>query len=100
MYQEKLSYIYIMASGKNGTLYIGITANLQNRVYEHKQKLVEGFTKKYNVDNLVYYEIFRDIREAINREKQLKKWKREWKVKLIEKDNPGWDDLYNKLFEK
>jgi putative endonuclease len=98
MYQEKLSYVYIMASGKNGTLYIGVTANLQNRVNEHKQKLVEGFTKKYNVDNLVYYEIFGDIGEAIMREKQLKKWKREWKIKLIEKDNPSWKDLYDELF--
>jgi putative endonuclease len=87
-----------MASGKNGTLYIGITANLQNRINEHKQGLVEGFTKKYNIKNLVYYEIFGDIKEAITKEKQLKKWKREWKIKLIEKDNPGWEDLSDKLF--
>jgi len=98
MYQEKLSYIYIMASCKNGTLYIGVTSNLQERVHQHKQGLLDGFTKKYNVKNLVYYEIFGDIGEAITREKQLKKWKREWKIKLIEKDNPGWNDLYNKLF--
>ncbi|MFA5360139.1 MAG: GIY-YIG nuclease family protein [Patescibacteria group bacterium] len=98
MYKEKLSYLYIIASGKNGTLYIGITANLQNRINEHKQGLVEGFTKKYNIKNLVYYEIFGDIKEAITKEKQLKKWKREWKIKLIEKYNPGWEDLYNKLF--
>ncbi|MDD5071999.1 MAG: GIY-YIG nuclease family protein [Patescibacteria group bacterium] len=100
MYQEKLSYVYIMASGKNGILYIGVTADLQNRVYGHKQKLVEGFTKKYNVDNLVYYEIFGDIGEAIMREKQLKKWKREWKIKLIEKNNPGWKDLCDELFKE
>ena len=97
MYQEKLSYIYIMASCKNGTLYIGVTSNLQERVHQHKQGLLDGFTKKYNVKNLVYYEIFGDIGEAITREKQLKKWKREWKIKLIEKDNPGWNDLYNNL---
>ncbi len=100
MYREKLSYVYIMASCKNGTLYIGVTSNLQERVYQHKQGLLDGFTKKYNVKNLVYYEIFGDIGEAIMREKRLKKWRREWKIKLIEKDNPGWNDLYDKLFEK
>jgi len=98
MYQEKLSYVYIMASGKNGTLYIGITSNLQDRVCKHKQGLLGGFTKKYNIKNLVYHEVFGDIKEAIVREKQLKKWKRNWKIKLIEKDNPGWEDLSDKLF--
>lgn len=93
MYQEKLSYIYIMASGKNGTLYIGVTSNLADRANKHKQGLYDGFTKKYNIKNLIYYEIFGDIKEAIIREKQLKKWKRDWKIKLIEKDNPGWNDL-------
>jgi putative endonuclease len=99
MYEEKISYVYIMASGKNGTLYIGVTSNLEDRVHKHKEGIIEGFTKKYNVKNLVYYEIYGDIREAITREKQLKKWNREWKIKLIEKDNPGWKDLYNELFE-
>ena len=94
MYREKLSYIYIMASCKNGTLYIGITSNLQDRVHKHKQGLLGGFTKKYDIKNLVYYEIFGDIKEAIAREKQLKKWKRDWKIKLIEEDNPSWKDLY------
>ncbi|MDO8592297.1 MAG: GIY-YIG nuclease family protein [bacterium] len=98
MYQEKISYIYIMASGKNGTLYIGVTSNLQDRVNKHKQGLFGGFTKKYNIIDLVYYEIFGDIQEAFTREKQLKKWKRNWKIKLIEKDNPGWNDLSDKLF--
>ena len=98
--QEKLSYVYIMASGKNGTLYIGVTSDLQDRVYKHKQGLIVGFTKKYNTKNLVYYEVFGDINEAILREKQLKKWKREWKIKLIEKNNPGWEDLYDDLFKK
>lgn len=98
--EEKLSYIYIMASGKNGTLYIGVTSNLADRVNRHKQGLYDGFTKKYNIKNLVYYEIFGDIQEAFIREKQLKKWKRDWKIKLIEKNNPGWNDLYDKLFEK
>ena len=88
-----------MASDKNGTLYIGVTSNLQDRVFKHKQGLFDGFTKKYNVKNLVYYEVFGDIQEAFTREKQLKKWKREWKIKLIEKDNPGWNDLSDKLFK-
>ena len=91
--EEKLSYIYIMASGKNGTLYIGVTANLQDRINKHKKGLYEGFTKKYDIKSLVYYEVFVDIQEAFTREKQLKKWKRDWKIKLIEKNNPGWKDL-------
>ena len=82
---------------KNGTLYIGLTNNLIKRVYEHKNDLVEGFTKKYQVHNLVYYEIFDSVYEAISREKQMKKWKRQWKINLIEKINPLWQDLYNEL---
>ena len=93
----KTYHIYILASGKNGTLYVGITNNLIKRVWEHKNKLVEGFTKKYNVNKLVYYEECDDINEAIKREKQFKKWKRDWKLKLIEKDNPNWKDLYDDL---
>jgi putative endonuclease len=90
-------YVYILASMKNGTLYIGVTNNLIKRVYEHKNDLVEGFTKKYQVHNLVYYEIFDSVYEAISREKQMKKWKRQWKINLIEKINPLWQDLYNEL---
>ena len=86
-----------MASKKNGTLYIGVTGNLTRRVYEHKNKMIDGFTKKYSVDKLVYFEMYNDIRNAIEREKNMKKWKREWKIELIEKDNPNWDDLYNTL---
>ena len=75
-------------------MYIGVTSNLVKRVYEHKNKLVEGFTKKYNVHILVSYEAIEDINSAIKREKQLKKWKRQWKIELIEKNNPNWRDLY------
>lgn len=90
-------YVYILASKKNGTLYIGVTNDLVKRVYEHKNNYVEGFTKKYNVQRLVYYEDYDDINLAINREKCLKKWNRKWKLKLIEKQNPNWLDLYDKL---
>ena len=93
----KQSYIYIMASKNNGTLYIGVTRDLIKRVYEHKNNLADGFTKKYQVHNLVYYEIFESIEQAIIREKQLKKWRRQWKINLIEKDNPEWQDLYGEL---
>lgn len=91
-------YIYILASKKNGTLYIGVTNNLERRMYEHKNGLIKGFTKKYNIKNLVYYEETDDVSIAITREKQLKKWEREWKLKLIEKENPGWEDLSKDWF--
>ncbi len=91
-------YVYILASRKNGTLYIGVTDNLVKRVHEHKNKLIDGFTKKYCVHNLVYFEQINDIKSTIQREKQLKKWKRQWKINLIEKNNPEWKDLYNNLF--
>ena len=90
-------YVYILASKKNGTLYIGVTSNLIKRVHEHKQDLVEGFTKKYRVHNLVYYEQTESIESAIIREKQLKNWKKKWKIELIEKQNPDWRDLYDDL---
>ena len=90
-------YIYILASKKNGTLYIGVTNNLVKRIYEHKNNLVEGFTKKYKVHELVYYEQTESTESAIKREKQLKNWHRKWKVALIEKFNPTWKDLYNEL---
>lgn len=88
-----------MASQKNGTLYIGVTSDLVKRVYEHKQNLANGFSKKYNVHNLVYYEVHAEIEKAITREKQIKKWNREWKLKLIEEKNPGWKDLYDEVVQ-
>ena len=87
-------YVYILASKRNGTLYIGATSNLIRRIQEHKQKAVKGFTEKYNVNKLVYYEQTEDIHSALSREKALKKWNREWKIKLIEKENSNWKDLY------
>ena len=90
-------YVYILAGKRNGTLYIGVTNNLIKRVYEHKNDLVEGFTQKYNVHQLVYFEQTSDIESAITREKQMKKWKRYWKIKLINKMNPTWSDLYGKI---
>jgi putative endonuclease len=94
---EKNYYVYILASKRNGTLYIGVTSNLIKRVWEHKEKIADGFTKKYDVDKLVYVEYFRDPENAIKREKRLKKYKRQWKINLIEKDNPQWKDLYDML---
>ncbi|TEW76566.1 GIY-YIG nuclease family protein [Gramella jeungdoensis] len=88
-------YVYILASKIRGTLYIGITNNLQRRVYEHKTGGIEGFTQKYGVHKLMYFETFQSIDEAINREKNLKKWKRDWKIKLIEEENKKWLDLSN-----
>ncbi len=92
-------YIYILASSRNGTLYIGITSDLIRRVWEHKNNLVEGFTKKYNVHTLVYYESVENSESAIKREKQLKKWKRYWKIKLIEEKNREWKDLYDEIIK-
>ena len=94
---SKQYYVYILASKRNGTLYIGVTADLIRRIYEHKNKFGEGFTQKYNVHDLVYYEVTESVEGAIAREKQLKKWNREWKVRLIEKGNPDWKDLYGGL---
>jgi putative endonuclease len=87
----------MLASKRNGTLYIGVTNNLIRRVYEHKQGSIEGFVKKYNVNQLVFYEETNDVESAINREKQMKKWKRQWKIDLIQKNNPKWEDLYNEI---
>jgi putative endonuclease len=86
--------VYILASKKDGMLYIGVTSSLVKRIYEHKHDLVEGFTKQYHIHNLVYYEVTEDVTSAITREKQLKKWNRAWKIALIEKQNPEWRDLY------
>ncbi|OGD86796.1 GIY-YIG nuclease [Candidatus Curtissbacteria bacterium RIFCSPHIGHO2_01_FULL_41_11] len=94
---SKMYWIYILARKRNGTLYIGITSNLIKRVWEHKNDVSEGFTKKYKVHTLVYFESTSDINSAIKREKQLKKWRRKWKLKLIEKMNPTWKELYEEL---
>lgn len=93
----KQYFVYILASKRNGTLYIGVTSDLIRRIYEHKNKLVPGFTSKYDVAKLVHFEEFSDIESAIYREKQLKKWNRKWKLALIEKVNPNWEDLYEGL---
>jgi len=90
-------YVYILASRRNGTLYIGVTSDLVKRVYEHRSDVVAGFTKKYGVHRLVYYETVHEIDSAIAREKQLKRWERAWKVELIEKINHNWRDLYSDL---
>lgn len=90
-------YVYILSSARNGTLYVGVTNNLPRRVYEHKSHKIEGFTKKYSVNQLVYYEQSSDAKSAIWREKNLKGWKRQWKIELIEKNNPNWLDLYDEI---
>jgi len=90
----KYFYVYIMASKRNGTLYIGMTSNLPKRVTQHRQKVAEGFTNKYDVHKLVWYERHEEARSAIEKEKQLKRWKRIWKLRLIEETNPEWNDLY------
>ena len=90
-------YIYLMASQKNGTLYLGETNDLPRRVWQHKNDVLEGFTKKYRVHILVWYETTTDIEVAIQREKQMKKWRRQWKINLIEEENPNWCDLYETL---
>ena len=95
MKSEKTYYVYILANKRNGTLYIGISSNLKRRIYEHKNEIIEGFTKKYKIHLLVYYELFNNVNEAIMREKQLKKWNRKWKMELIEKVNHQWKDLYD-----
>jgi len=94
---SKQYYIYIMATKRDGMLYIGVTSDLIKRVYEHKNDMVDGFTHKYHIHSLVYFEITEDVNSAISREKQLKKWNRAWKIALIEKNNPEWRDLYYDL---
>ena len=86
--------VYILASERNGTLYIGVTSDLVKRIWEHKSDFVDGFTKQYQVHTLVWYEMHGSMESAITREKQLKEWKRQWKLELIEKSNPYWNDLY------
>ena len=94
---SKSYFVYILASRRNGTLYTGVTSDLPKRAWEHKNDLIEGFTKKYCVHLLVWFEEFGDIHDAITREKQIKGWNRAWKVKLIEKENSGWNDLYERV---
>jgi len=94
---DKQPCVYILASGKNGTLYIGVTSDLIKRVWEHKNDVVEGFTKRYQVHTLVWYEVHENMESAISREKAIKEWKREWKLRIIEKGNPEWRDLYKEL---
>jgi putative endonuclease len=90
-------YVYMMASKKNGTLYTGVTSDLIKRVYEHRTGAAPGFTKTYKVNLLVYYEVHGDVMEAIKREKNIQAWKRLWKIRLIEEENPSWEDLYDKI---
>lgn len=96
---SKIGYVYILASKPNSTLYIGVTSNLEQRIYQHKNKHIKGFTSKYNVDRLVWYEEHTDMESAIFREKRLKEWQRAWKIRLIEKLNPSWQDLSVELFD-
>jgi len=92
-------YVYILANKRNGTIYIGVTNDLRRRIYEHKSNLIEGFTKKYSVHDLVYFEQTTDVQSALQREKQIKIWKRKWKLDLIETANPEWKDIYDELLE-
>jgi len=89
----KSYYVYILSNKKKVTLYIGVTSNLLQRLYQHKYKLLKGFTSKYSIDKLVYFEEYNDVRQAIYREKKLKAWNRTWKIELIEKENKEWNDL-------
>jgi putative endonuclease len=93
----KQYYIYILTNQYHTVFYVGVTNNLIRRVYEHKNKLVKGFTAKYNINKLVYYEVFSDVRDAIYREKQIKSWSRKKKIEMIEKFNPEWKDLYEEI---
>ncbi len=95
--REHLYYVYILASRRNGTLYVGVTNDVMRRTWEHKSDLIVGFTRKYGVHILVWFELYDDIRLAIAREKQLKGWNRAWKIKLIEQNNSGWNDLYDRI---
>ena len=94
---NKQPAVYILASKRNGTLYTGVTSDLVKRVWEHKNNMVEGFTKRYGVHQLVWYEVHEGMESAIEREKQLKEWKQKWKLELIESINPSWEDLYQTI---
>jgi len=91
---NKQPAVYILASRTNGTLYVGVTSDLVKRIWEHRNNMVDGFTKRYGVHQLVWYELHEDMQSAIEREKRLKEWKRKWKLELIESTNPNWQDLY------
>jgi putative endonuclease len=95
--KDKLPAVYILSSQKNGTLYTGVTSNLIKRVWEHKNGVVDGFTKRYGINRLVWFEMHDNMESAIFREKRLKKWKRQWKINLIESNNPNWRDLYEEI---
>jgi putative endonuclease len=95
---ERQPCVYLLASKRNGTLYTGVTSNLLKRVWEHRNNQVEGFTNKYGVHALVWYELHGSMDSAIQREKAIKNWNRAWKMKVIEQENPHWDDLYSDLF--
>jgi putative endonuclease len=95
---EKQPCVYILANKRNGTLYIGVTSNLPKRIWEHKNKVVKGFTQKYDLSSLVWYELHETMDSAIQREKAMKFWKRVWKLRTIEKMNPDWRDLYEELY--
>ncbi len=93
----KIPYVYILANKPNGTLYIGVTVNLTQRIWQHKNNLIEGFTKRYDIHRLVWYELHESMESAIQKEKAIKKWNRAWKIELIEKNNPTWRDLYDEI---
>jgi putative endonuclease len=93
-------YVYLLASQKQGTLYLGVTNDLIRRIVQHKQKALPGFTKQYDVRRLVWFEVYDGPTEAITREKEIKKWRREWKIALIEKENPDWRDLYGDIADQ
>ncbi len=94
---NKQPAVYILVSKRNGTLYTGVTSDLVKRVWEHKNDMVEGFTKRYSVHRLVWYELHENMESAISKEKRIKEWKRTWKLQLIERDNPNWQDLYHNI---
>ncbi len=96
---DKQCAVYILTSKRNGTLYIGVTSNLVQRIGQHRNKLTDGFSQKYNVTQLVYFELHQEIEQAILREKQLKKWNRKWKLRLIEEHNPQWSDLWEQIIQ-
>ncbi len=96
---EKAYYVYILASGRYRTLYVGVTSDLIKRVWQHRETLAEGFSKKYDVKELVWYEAHGDVLAAITREKQIKKWNRAWKIRLIQEQNPHWRDLYEDVVQ-
>ncbi|PYF01319.1 putative endonuclease [Rhodopseudomonas faecalis] len=90
-------YVYLLASRKDGALYVGVTNDLVRRIYQHRTKTIPGFTSRYNITRLVWFEVYADPISAITREKELKRWRRAWKIALIERDNPGWNDLYDSI---